>query len=86
MKIQIFKLEKVAAEAGNRRLINLKSKNYPEWNEFEFITRKNGANGPSKTECLQYGKVFSLNTYSLNEFCVICCQLFFPQPILIESD
>ena len=54
MKIQIFKLEKVAAEAGNRRLINLKSKNYPEWNEFEFITRKNGANGPSKTECLQY--------------------------------
>ena len=57
MKIQIFKLEKVAAEAGNRRLINLKSKNYPEWNEFEFITRKNGANGPSKAECLQYYSV-----------------------------
>ena len=30
------------------------SKNYPEWNEFEFITRKIGAYGPSKTECLEY--------------------------------
>ena len=54
MKIQVSKLEKVAEEAGNRRLIKLESENYPEWNEFEFITRKNGANGPSKTECLQY--------------------------------
>ena len=54
MKIQVSKLEKVAEEAGNRRLIKLESENYPEWDEFEFITRKNGANGPSKTECLQY--------------------------------
>ena len=30
------------------------SKNYPEWHEFEFITRKKGADGPSKTECLEY--------------------------------
>ena len=30
------------------------SKNYPEWNEFEFITRKKGAYGPSKTKCLEY--------------------------------
>ena len=51
------KLEKKAVkamEAENDQIIELESKNYPEWNEFEFITRKYGAYGPSKAECLQY--------------------------------
>ena len=29
-------------------------KKYPKWNEFKFITRKKGAYGPSKMECLEY--------------------------------
>lgn len=30
------------------------SQNYPELHEFEFITRKKGAYGPSKKKCLKY--------------------------------
>ena len=51
------KLEKKAVKdmkAENDQIIELESKNYTEWNEFELITRKKGAYGPSKTECLRY--------------------------------
>ena len=27
---------------------------FPDWDEFEFCTKKKGANGPSKNECLEY--------------------------------
>ena len=27
---------------------------YQEWKFFEFVTQKNGASGPTKTECLNY--------------------------------
>ena len=27
---------------------------WPEWDSFEFITLKKGANGPTKTDCLNY--------------------------------
>ena len=27
---------------------------FPDWNEFEFCTKKNGAHGPTKKECLGY--------------------------------
>ena len=27
---------------------------FPEWECFEFLTKKNGASGPSKIECLSY--------------------------------
>ena len=27
---------------------------FPDWNEFEFCTEKEGAYGPSKKECLEY--------------------------------
>ena len=27
---------------------------FPDWDEFEFCTKKKGAYGPSKKECLQY--------------------------------
>ena len=27
---------------------------YEEWEEFEFITKKTGANGPTKSECMSY--------------------------------
>ena len=55
-KEDTVKHEKVAEKAttaGDHRFIEQESKNYPEWDEFEFITRKKGADGPSKTECLQ---------------------------------
>ena len=28
--------------------------NFPDWNEFEFCTKRKGACGPSKNECLEY--------------------------------
>ena len=28
--------------------------NYPDWNIFEFITKKGGRRGPSKKECIEY--------------------------------
>ena len=28
--------------------------NFPDWNIFEFITRKEGRRGPSKEECIEY--------------------------------
>ena len=27
---------------------------YEEWESFEFVTKKKGASGPTKTECLSY--------------------------------
>ena len=27
---------------------------WPEWDSFEFITKKKGADGPTKSECLDY--------------------------------
>ena len=27
---------------------------YPDWNEFEFCTKRKGAHGPSKNDCLRY--------------------------------
>ena len=30
------------------------SAKFPDWNEFEFCTKKKGAFGPSKNECLEY--------------------------------
>ena len=27
---------------------------FPEWECFEFLTKKKGASGPSKSECLSY--------------------------------
>ena len=27
---------------------------FPDWNIFEFITRKGGRRGPSKEECIEY--------------------------------
>ena len=30
--------------------------NLPDWNIFEFITRKEGRRGPSKEECIEYYK------------------------------
>ena len=27
---------------------------FPDWDEFEFCTKKKGAHGPSKKECLEY--------------------------------
>ena len=27
---------------------------FPDWNEFEFCTKKKGAYGPSKKECIEY--------------------------------
>ena len=27
---------------------------FPDWDEFDFCTKKYGAHGPSKNECLQY--------------------------------
>ena len=27
---------------------------FPDWNEFEFCTKKKGAHGPLKKECLEY--------------------------------
>ena len=49
--------EKIAEEAlnaGNDEIVEMEFKNYPDWKKFEFITRKKGAHGPSKEECLQY--------------------------------
>ena len=28
--------------------------NFPDWNIFEFITKKEGRRGPSKEECIEY--------------------------------
>ena len=28
--------------------------NFPDWDEFEFCTKRKGACGPSKNECLEY--------------------------------
>ena len=27
---------------------------YPRWDSFEFVTEKDGATGPTKSECLDY--------------------------------
>ena len=48
------KTAKGAPNTGNDQIVQLESKNYPDWKKFEFITRKKGAYGPSKAECLQY--------------------------------
>ena len=48
------KIVKGVLNAGNDQIEELESKKYPDWKEFEFITRKIGAYGPSKAECLQY--------------------------------
>ena len=32
----------------------LENLNFPDWDIFEFITKKNGRRGPSKQECIQY--------------------------------
>ena len=43
--------------------------NFPDWNIFKFITKKEGRRGPSKEECIEYYKntlvfsqVFYLNS------------------------
>ena len=33
---------------------NLQSSDFPDWNIFEFITKKIGRRGPSKKECIEY--------------------------------
>ena len=33
---------------------NLQSSDFPDWNIFEFLTKKEGHRGPSKQECIQY--------------------------------
>ena len=43
---------------------NLKASDFPDWDIFEFITKKSGRRGPSKKECIQYYKrkfAFDLN-------------------------
>ena len=57
MKSRISNLEKIAGGApntGNDQIVELESKNYPDWKEFEFITRKIGAYGPSEEQFLQF--------------------------------
>ena len=34
----------------------LESSDFPDWDIFEFITKKVGRRGPSKAECLEYYK------------------------------
>ena len=34
----------------------LENLNLPDWDIFEFITKKNGRRGPSKEECIEYYK------------------------------
>ena len=33
---------------------NLQRSDFPDWNIFEFITKKSGRRGPSKKECMEY--------------------------------
>ena len=33
---------------------NLQLSDFPEWEIFEFITKKLGRRGPSKDECIEY--------------------------------
>ena len=42
--------------------------NFPDWNIFEFITRKEGRRGPSKEECIEYysHRLVSSQLFDLN--------------------
>lgn len=59
IKIKNINLEKTEAISNLQRersravLPPLQIK-YEEWEEFEFITKKKGANGPAKSECIRY--------------------------------
>ena len=33
---------------------NLQPSEFPDWDNFEFITKKSGRRGPSKEECIEY--------------------------------
>ena len=39
---------------GSRAVLPPLEIKYEDWGEFEFITKKKGANGPRKSECISY--------------------------------
>ena len=59
MKMEITDLNKKQVDAklikeGSRPVLPSLQIRYVEWNEFEFVTKISGANGPTKLECISY--------------------------------
>ena len=52
MKKRYSDLENFVRQSGSvsRQLLA----EFPDWDEFEFCTKKKGAYGPTKKECLEY--------------------------------
>ena len=53
--------------------INVEFVEDPAWTEFKFITKKKGAQGPSKEECKnyydRYVSKYHSTYFKLNQFC-----------------
>ena len=52
MKKRISDLENFVRQSGSVSHQSLAK--FPDWDEFEFRTKKKGAYGPSKNECFEY--------------------------------
>ena len=48
-EIKVLKNKTVTTRVSRPSLVE-----FPDWDEFEFFTTKEGAHGPSKNECFEY--------------------------------
>ena len=64
---EINRLKDELARRGQISLTPLElSPIYQEWESFEFVTKKKGASGPTKTECLSYYEEKYVYLYKVN--------------------